>query len=255
MVKKKKNYLVNTVVRVVLILTAVCIVAYYIVGFFNAQPHIKYPAFGIDIPPNYLIHGIDVSRYQHTINWGDVKEMQVENIKIGFAFIKATEGINKVDEQFRRNWLGAEEAGIPKGAYHFFVAGKSGKAQADNFMETVSLKTGDLPPVLDAEQTNNVAPEKMQQEISDWLNEVENYYHIKPIIYTNIDFYNRYLKEAFGDYPVWIAHYLQPDKPRLDHDWMFWQHSENGRVDGIKTPVDFNVFSGDSTAFNNLLLQ
>ena len=77
-----------------------------------------------------IIHGIDVSRYQRTINWKDVKDMQDGNVKIGFVFIKATEGIGNVDDQFRRNWLKAEEQNICKGAYHFFIAGKSGKKQA-----------------------------------------------------------------------------------------------------------------------------
>ncbi|MDE3214382.1 MAG: glycoside hydrolase family 25 protein, partial [Bacteroidota bacterium] len=74
-------------------------------------------------------------------------------------------------------------------------------------------------------------------------------------IYTNIDFYTRYLEESFHDYPVWIAHYLQPVKPRIDHEWVFWQHSDSGRVNGIRTPVDFNVFSGDSAAFRELQIQ
>lgn len=253
--RKRKNYLLKTFIRVVFVITAIFVFAYYLIAYLNKPPHIKYPAFGIDIPPDYVIHGIDVSRYQHIINWEDVKGMQVKDIKIGFAFIKATEGTDKVDEQFSRNWLGAEEAGITKGAYHFFIAGKNGKAQANNFIEITNLKSGDLPPVLDAEQTNNVAPEKLNQEITEWLTTVENFYHIQPIIYTNIDFYNKFLKENFDEYPIWIAHYLQPDKPRIDHPWVFWQHSEKGRVNGIKTPVDFNVFYGDSTQFQNLLLQ
>ena len=94
----------------------------------------------------------------------------------------------------------------------------------------------------------------MQQQIKEWLDAVENYYHIKPIIYTNIGFYNKYLKGIFDDYPLWIAHYLQTDKPRIDK-WIFWQHSEGGRVDGIRTPVDFNVFAGDSLEFRNLLIK
>lgn len=230
-------------------------VIYYAIDYFAKPPHIKYPAFGIDIPADYLIHGIDVSRYQRTINWDDVKEMQVKNIKIGFAFIKATEGTDRVDERFESNWIAAEEAGITKGAYHFFIAGKDGKAQAKNFIQIAKLKKGDLPPVLDIEQTYNVPPEKFNSEIIEWLHLVEELYHVKPILYTNIDFYNKYLKDSFDNYPIWIAHYLQPDKPRIDHQWLFWQHSEKGRVNGIKVPVDFNVFCGDSTEFKNLLLQ
>jgi lysozyme len=201
------------------------------------------------------LHGIDVSRYQKVINLSDVKEMEIEGIRIGFAFIKATEGLNKVDPQFRRNWLKAEKENITKGAYHYFIADKSGKEQAENFIEIVKLKKGDLPPVLDIENTYGEPVISMQQNIKDWLLKVEAYYLVKPIIYTNISFYNNYLRGSFDQYPLWIAHYLQPDKPRIDIEWAFWQHSERGYVNGIKNMVDFNVYSGDSAEFKNLLIK
>lgn len=252
---RKKYSIPKTLFIVFLVIVAIGNVIYYVTSFLNKPPHIKYPAFGIDIPPNYALHGIDVSRYQQAINWSDVKEMQVKNIKIGFVFIKATEGIDKIDPQFRRNWLNAEKENIPKGAYHYFIAGKSGKAQAQNFIEMVKLKKGDLPPVLDIEETYGASATDIKKNIQDWLTKVEQEYKVKPVIYTNINFYNNFLKDSFDIYPVWIAHYLQPDKPRIDRKWTFWQHNENGRVNGIKVPVDFNVFAGDSTAFKNLLIQ
>jgi lysozyme len=144
---------------------------------------------------------------------------------------------------------------ISKGAYHYFVAGKSGKLQARNFIQMVKLRKGDLPPVLDIEQISGTPIPDLQREVKKWLDETELYYKAKPVIYTNIDFYNNYLKGPFDEYPLWIAHYLQPEKPRLQRKWMFWQHSESGRVNGIRTPVDFNVFSGDSTDFKNSLIQ
>ena len=236
-------------------LIVAAIVIYYATSLFTKTPHILYPAFGITIPQNYWLHGIDVSRYQKVINWSDVKEMQVENIKIGFAFIKATEGVDNVDPQFRRNWLKAEKEKIPKGAYHYFIASKSGNAQADNFIEIVKLKKGDLPPVLDIEATGGTSASELKHKIKEWLQKVEEHYKVRPILYTNIYFYNKYLRGNFDAYPLWIAHYLQPDKPRIDIKWAFWQHSESGRVNGIRTAVDFNVFSGDSTQFKNMLIQ
>jgi lysozyme len=181
--------------------------------------------------------------------------MKDGDVKIGFAFIKATEGIDNVDDQFRRNWLKAEEQNICKGAYHFFIAGKSGKKQAGNFIEIVNLKKGDLPPVLDIEQAYGIPQTELKKEIGEWLFSIEKQYGIRPVIYTNIDFYENYLQNDFDDYPIWIAHYLQPGKPRIERKWSFWQHNENGRVNGIKTPVDFNVFSGDSLDFNNFLIK
>src|SRR4029077_6599664 len=113
---------------------------------------VRYPEFGISIPIEYSIHGIDVSKYQQMIAWDVVSAMQVKKIKLGFVFIKATEGIGNTDPQFKRNWKRSKDAGMVRGAYHFFLATKDGRMQAENFIKAVDLKTGDLPPVLDIEQ-------------------------------------------------------------------------------------------------------
>ena len=213
-----------------------------------------YSAFGIEMPLNYEIHGIDVSHHQDVIDWNSVEAMKVENVKLGFAFIKATEGLINVDDQFDRNWGKAHDAGLIRGAYHFFLATKSGKVQADNFISTVELQKGDLPPVLDIEQTYGVRTSDLRRRIKEWLCCIEDHYKVKPIIYTNVDFYDHYLGIEFDEYPLWVAHYLQPHKPRIERSWIFWQHNETGKVNGIGNKVDFDVFNGDSTAFRNLLL-
>lgn len=216
---------------------------------------IRYKEFGISIPTQYEIHGIDVSRYQSTISWEAVKEMKVNNIQLGFAFIKATEGTDLVDPFFKRNWKKAKSAGMVRGAYHFFNPKKDGKAQAQNFFENVKLESGDLPPVLDIEKSFGMSEAKLQREVKSWLDAMEAAYGVKPVIYTYVTFYERYLKGSFDEYPLWIAHYYQPDNPRISRPWHFWQHSEEGRVNGIIAKVDFNVFNGDSAAFRALLIQ
>jgi lysozyme len=216
---------------------------------------VRYPEFGIVIPSEYEIHGIDVSKYQQTIAWEEVRDMQVNNIRLGFAFIKATEGVNNYDPFFKRNWRKSKSAGIVRGAYHFFIATKDGKVQAKNFIDRVDLEAGDLPPVLDVEQIYTASAANLRKEIKNWLTTVENYYSVRPIIYTYIDFYEKYLKGYFDDYPLWVAHYLQPNQPRINRDWTFWQHSEEGHVNGIIPRVDFNVFNGDSLAFRELLVR
>lgn len=216
---------------------------------------VRYPAFGISIPDDYMIHGIDVSKYQETIAWDLVKDMQVRNVKLGFAFIKATEGIENTDPQFGRNWKRSKQAGIIRGAYHFFLTTKDGRLQAENFINTVDLDIGDLPPVVDVEQTYGVSSIVFKKELKEWLDIVETHYKVKPIIYTNVDFYSRHLGKDFNNYPLWAAHYFQYDAPRIERNWAFWQYSEEGRVNGILSKVDFNVFNGDSLQFRNLLLK
>jgi lysozyme len=215
----------------------------------------RYPEFGIAIPESYSIHGIDVSKYQDMIAWEEVKAMKVKNIQLWFSFIKATEGIGNTDPQFGRNWKKSKDNGIIRGAYHFFIASKDGRMQAENFIDKVELESGDLPPVLDIEQLNGTSATELKKEAKKWLEVVENYYQVKPIIYTNVDFYNRNLGSEFDKYPLWAAHYYQPDQPRINRGWVFWQHSDEGRVNGIASKVDFNVFNGDSLEFKALLFR
>lgn len=215
---------------------------------------VEYKEFGISIPQNYSIHGIDVSRYQQNISWKAVRHMQVQDIHLGFAFIKATEGIKNIDPFFKRNWKKAKEAGMIRGAYHFFIASKDGKEQANHFFKMVKLESGDLPPVLDVEESYGMPAARLQKEVKKWLDAMEAAYGVKPIIYTYVTFYDKYLKPAFDEYPLWIAHYFQPQKPRIHRSWHFWQHSDGGRVNGIISKVDFNVFAGDSAAFRALLV-
>lgn len=258
MARKKRNSGAGWKVFVGIMLIAIAIMGALRIREFihdRKASFVRYDAFGIDIPVEYEIHGIDVSKYQESVNWELVQDMNVGGIKIGFAFIKATEGILREDKLFDRNWKRVKEAGLPRGAYHFFLATKSGKLQARNFITSVKLEPGDLPPVLDVEQTYGVSSAQLRERLREWLDIVEAHYKVRPIIYTNVDFYKTHLKNEFDDYPLWVAHYLQKRKPRINRDWHFWQHSETGRVNGIKSKVDFNVFNGDSLDFNNLLIR
>ena len=240
---------------VAFLFAAGAIISYYIADH-SYKAHFKYYTdFGIYMPENYSIHGIDVSHYQKEISWQEVKEMKVKNTAIGFVFIKATEGTDRTDDEFIKNMAAAKEAGIKRGAYHFFTPGESGALQAENYMKTVGLIAGDLPPVLDAERIDTIAIPELQMQMAVWISAVEAKYHTKPIIYSNIDFYNKVLEGKFDEYPLWIAHYYVKDKPRIKRNWAFWQHNERGTVNGIKARVDFNVFNGDSAAFKQLLLK
>jgi lysozyme len=217
---------------------------------------VRYKEFGIDIPVNYSIHGIDVSRYQGIVDWKEVKAMNIRGIVMKFAFIKSSEGIGGTDPQFKRNWKRSREVGITRGAYHFFVAGKDGREQARNFIAVVGdLQPGDLAPVLDIERTNGVKDSALAKEALEWLQVVEEYYNIKPLIYTNVDFYDDHLGAAFNGYPFWAAHYEEKERPRTSRDWFFWQHNEKGHVNGIDTYVDFNVFNGDVYDLQRLMVK
>ncbi len=239
-----------------IIFGAVVLLSYMVFGGkSNPEPTFaEYKEFGIPIPQNYQIHGIDVSKYQKRIDWDAVKSMRVENVQLGFAFIKATEGIKDIDPNFKKNWENAKHAGLARGAYHFFVPTKDGTPQTKTFIKVVKLESGDLPPVLDVENNFGLPPKKLRRQVKRWLDTIEKAYGVKPIIYTYVNFYERFLDQEFDDYPMWVAHYFQSERPRIARSWSFWQHNDQGKVNGIKHRVDFNVFNGDSTAFRALLV-
>ncbi|MEN0054009.1 MAG: glycoside hydrolase family 25 protein [Mucilaginibacter sp.] len=214
-----------------------------------------YKNFNVRIPSGYTVHGIDVSSYQGKINWQKVKAMDDDGVHITFAFIKATEGVLSMDPYFQRNWREAPKAGIVCGAYHYFLPQKSGVWQARFFLQTVKVEKGDLPMVVDVEQLYKTTPEKMREQLTLFVDYIENKTGVKPLIYTNISFYQDYLQGYFDDYTLWIAHYYQPVLNVSSHtNWQFWQHSDKARINGISQKVDFNIFKGDSTAFQKLLI-
>ena len=216
---------------------------------------VTYPGFGIALPSGFDIHGIDVSHHQGLIRWDRVRAMKEKSVRLGFSFIKATEGITRVDPRFSRNWRNAKQSGMVRGAYHFFLANRDASKQAANFISTVKLEKGDLPPVLDVEETYGVDHAVLRKRVRQWLQEVERHYGEQPIIYTSADFYSRVLGSEFDAYPLWVAHYIRRREPRIGRTWQFWQYSETGQVNGVAAKVDFNVFNGDSSAFRLLLIK
>jgi lysozyme len=253
--KSKRTILAYLLIVFVIILVSTGVWLYRDWQSYQRAIKAKFPEFGIKMPAQYLIHGIDVSRYQKKIVWQEVVAMEVLGVRIGFSFIKATEGRDLLDKRFHHNWRAARQAGLPRGAYHFFVPSESGLSQARHFLDEVNLLPGDLPPVLDIEQLNGTSVSVLRREAFRWLQEVEKETGVKPIIYTNVEFYKKYLGAIFDEYPLWVAHYYRTDAPNINRGWLFWQHSDIGNVNGIDAKVDFNVFNGDSTAFRSLLLQ
>jgi len=189
--------------------------------------------------------GIDVSHFQGEINWEEIKENN-----ISFAYSKATEGHTYVDPKFHENWKNMTTAEISKGAYHFYTTDSDGNNQALHYINTIKeIKKGDLPPVLDLEQGGlkaEVTVEEYQKEVINWLSTVEKELGVKPIIYTNNPFANKYLnKPHFANYTLWIAEYgvKEAKTPTAwkDTGWAIWQRTESGSIEGEVGNVDHDI--------------
>lgn len=204
--------------------------------------------------PTGALPGIDVSHYQAVVDWNAVATAGEL-----FAYAKASEGVNTVDPYFNDNWNGISQAGLLRGAYHFFHANLDATAQANNFLAALTaangspvLAPGDLPPFLDLEVTGSVAPADVLAGAATWLELVEAATGRTPLLYTFYSFWKNTLNnpQDLAQYPLWIARYTDAPTPGIIGGWpawTFWQYSASQSVSGVGGHVDADAFQGDIT--------
>ena len=207
-------------------------------------------------PWHYRIHGTDVSKYQGHIDWP-----RARGSGISFAFIKATEGGDILDEKFMRNWASAKNAGVARGAYHFYYFCTPAAQQAKWFIRNVPRDAHALPPVLDMEW-NHASPtckrrppaNVVWQEMKTFLDIVTRHYGKTPIVYTTPDFFDTNQLNRMSGVHFWLRSTAgHPDEKYGDHPWLFWQYTGTGKVPGIDGKADLNVFSGSNSEWRKWL--
>jgi len=199
------------------------------------------------------VFGLDVSHYQGEIKWNEIERIKGE-FPLDFVFLRSTTGVDD-DTRFVANWKKAKDAGFLCGAYHYYRPDENSLKQAENFIKTVKLGKGDLPPVLDIEKISGKQTlDSLKSGLKRWLITIENHYGVKPIIYSGESFYTDFLKEEFEGYNLWIANYsFFEDKIR--DEWLFWQFTDKGAIKGIDGNVDVNIYNGTLTALKELRIK
>jgi len=198
-------------------------------------------------PWHYPVHGTDISRYQQDVDWHELRRS-----RISFAYIKATEGGDRLDDYFSRNWHQAKEAGVARGAYHFYYFCRSAEDQARWFIRNVPKDGAALPPVLDMEWNHasatcklRPAAETIRHNMQIFLDMIEQHYEKRPVIYTTMDFFEDNGLHHFSHYPLWLRSVAgHPEEKYGKHPWTFWQYTGTGSIPGIKGDADINVFAG-----------
>src|ERR1700690_263403 len=205
------------------------------------------------VPAVGPLEGIDVSRWQATINWPQVKAAGKQ-----FVVMKATEGTGYVDPMYATNRAGAMAVGIPMAAYHFASPDSSPNEavqEADHYVAVAGLTAGNLLPALDLEQTGGLSVPALQVWVRSWLDEVTAQLGIAPMIYVSPSFWmtsmgNDTSIPQAGYKVLWIANWAvsSPTVPAANwsgYGWTFWQYTNCGTVAGITTGcVDLDWFNG-----------
>ncbi len=202
----------------------------------------------------YPVRGIDISHYEGAIDWAKVK-----TDGLSFVYVKATEGADGVDDTFATNWAGAKSAGLARGAYHFYNFCKTGSEQAANFIKTVPVDDGALPPTIDLEQSDDckTMPDKaaFRKDLADFVQKVQAAYGHLPVLYVNYAIYDAYFKGEADSNKLWIAD-VKHEAPAMPGDarWTMWQYGWHGAVAGIRGEVDLDVFNGTPRMLASLTL-
>lgn len=193
-------------------------------------------------PAKVQFDGIDVSKHQGTINWGELKNQP----KIKFVYIKATEGSDYVDPKYKENLHNARKHGFKVGSYHFLSTRSSAITQFQNFINNVKREEQDLIPVIDVERLKPWSAQQLRDSLKVFADLLEDYYGCKPLIYTSEKFFTTHLGRAFADYPLFIAKY-NTTQPNIGYKWIMWQFADNGLFKNI---VKGNYGEVDLSRFN-----
>lgn len=196
--------------------------------------------------------GIDVSSYQGTINW-----KKVANDDISFAFLRIggqyyrKEGGFYSDTYFEKNYAGATTNGVDIGVYFFSQAITPEEAQQEALwvINQLNGRPLDLPVVYDLEDPAadsrfhlaNLSRQQVTDLALAFCETIEaNGY--KAAVYTNPNWIqNTLYLDQLLQYPLWLAHYTTNLLPSGTDNWLWWQYTSSGTVDGILGKTDLNV--------------
>ncbi len=195
------------------------------------------------------LKGIDVSRYQETIDW---EKVAADGVK--FAIIRlgyrgyASEGKLVMDANFEENVVGALKAGVAVGVYFVTQAISEAEAveEAQFVAEAIRPYNITWPVVLDIEATSSTTPrtkDVTQQERTDYTiafcEEIKRLGYT-PMLYANIRWYIEELDlTRLTAYDKWFAQYF--NHPFFPYAFQMWQYTDSGKVDGIKGKADMNL--------------
>jgi len=198
-----------------------------------------YINFGVSIPKNTTILGLDISHHQGKIDWKKVSKMRINTDSIQFAYLKVTEGRFFKDNKYLRNRKQLDQLPIKVGVYHFFSPGADVVKQVKHF--TKNFKKTTLKPALDVETIGKLSKSELIKAVHLFLTETEKQIGVRPIIYTYSSFYKDYFKgTSLAKETFWIANYNRNCPICETKNVVAWQFTEKGTIDGINTLVDLN---------------
>lgn len=197
------------------------------------------------------IKGIDVSRWNGTIDW-----KTVGSYGMGFAILRITEKGNIVDSTFEPNYKGCIDNKIPVGVYKYSYATTIAEIQAEAnvVIKTLNKRKLDYPVFLDIEdKCQENLSETLMMKMIDAFRSIIVKAGYKFGIYVGYSWYQNQLPKEAQKYDCWVARYPNNDTGDLQERLRVpastgvigWQYSSKATIPGISTKVDRSVFYKD----------
>ena len=203
--------------------------------------------------------GVDVSSHQGYIDWEAVAADNIQFAMLRIGYRGSTEGGIRADELFETNLKGAQNAGLKVGVYFFSQAITVEEAREEaNFVLQQLREAGitelELPVAFDLEpspdysgRADNLSPAETNAIARAFCTTIQEAGY-RVIVYGNKVDLNRFDLVSLNE-PIWLAQYV--DEPDVNFNFLIWQYTSTGQVDGITGSVDLNLdFSNVSSSKN-----
>ncbi len=191
--------------------------------------------------------GIDVSSWQGDIDWKEVKSAGAEFAFIRIGYQVGYNGEYILDKYFTKNIEGAVAVGLPVGVYFYSYANnvEEAKNQAHWIIENLKNYKVELGIAFDWEDWGDFNLAGMSfytinQVAQTFLNTVSESGY-SSLLYSSLNYLRSIWQpeKYLANYDIWLAQYH--DRPTYEKDFLFWQLSNTGRVDGIDGDVDLDI--------------
>ena len=189
--------------------------------------------------------GIDVSKWNGTIDWNAVKNSGVSYVIIRVGYRGSSQGALIEDPKFKTNIKGATAAGIKVGVYFFTQAVDEVEAvqEASMVLDRISGYKISYPVFLDVEGSggrgDKIDSATRTAVCKAFCNTIQNAGYTAGV-YANKTWLSQKMDAgALSAYKIWLAQYAKT--PTYTGRYDLWQYRSNGKVSGISGNVDLNL--------------
>lgn len=194
------------------------------------------------------IIGIDVSEFNGTIDWNQVKAAGISYAYIRVGYRGYGYGTMVLDKQFYNNIKNASAVGMDIGLYFYTQAISTQEAveEANYVLDKIQGYTIKYPIVIDTEQADpsersrNLSKESRTNIMKAFCDRVNQAGYKGQIYASKCWFAERLNVNDILNYDKWVAEYSGAERTSFAYPYSVWQYTSKGSVNGIRGNVDKN---------------